>query len=669
MTRFGIHNEVDHECGKIELVSSPYGRRHRLLSISITVLGLLYAIRLGQLQIVHGEEHLAARDAQSTEFEILPANRGRIIDRNGKVLVAHDTRHKVYMDLNALAVGREEALGIVAGVVDVAPNRRRGVLAAKSGQWPLLATGISDGERLTLERNLGAGVGFDSHSARVYPNGHLAGRMIGSIDAEGHGQTGLEVALNSLLVGQPGRIEVRRDGRGALHRLPRGQVIEPRPGHTVVLTIDGDLQRIAENELQRALDQTGAKSGDIVLLDPRTGELLAVASERHETPPGQIPAFAEPYEPGSTVKPFLLASLLNEGLVDLDEVIDVEGGVLTMGRRTIRDVHGYDTLSVREIIAQSSNVGAAKLSQRLNAALQHRYLRDFGFGMRTQLGYLAESSGRLTRPESWTSVSAASHAIGYEISTSSLQLTAAYGALANDGVLMQPMLVKEIQDENGRVLERFEPRAVRRVVSAEVATALVDVLAEVVSEGTGTLAQMASFAVAGKTGTARLAEGGSYAPGRYRALFVGFAPADNPSVAILTRLEDPSGEAYYGGAIAAPMSQATLQAALATPGVEIDPGLLVLGARPRKWHGREVSENSQSSVIFAAGAADQIATSIGQKLRTIPLPDLVGLSARSAVVRLHELGFRVEWKGSEVVTAQIPSAGSRLTEGDKVVLK
>ena len=222
----------------------------------------------------------------------------------------------------------------------------------------------------------------------------------------------------------------------------------------MVLTIDSDLQRIAENELQRAIDQTGAKSGDIVLLDPRTGELLAVASERHETPPGQIPAFVEPYEPGSTVKPFLLASLLNEGLVDLDEIIDVEGGVLTMGRRTIRDVHGYDTLSVREVIAQSSNVGAAKLSQRLSAALQHRYLRDFGFGMRTQIGYLAESSGRLTRPQSWTSVSAASHAIGYEISTSSLQLVAAYGALANDGVLMQPMLVKEIQDESGQVVEQ-----------------------------------------------------------------------------------------------------------------------------------------------------------------------------------------------------------------------
>ena len=187
------------------------------------------------------------------------------------------------MDVNALSVGREEALEIVAPVIDVAPDRHRAVLEAKPGQWPLLATGISDEERLTLERNLGAGVGFESHSARVYPNGHLAGRMIGSIDAEGHGRTGLERAVNRHLLGQPGRVEVRPDGLGRLHQLPRGQVVEPRPGHTVVLTIDSDLQRIAENELQRALDQTGAKSGDIVLLDPRTGELLAVASERHET--------------------------------------------------------------------------------------------------------------------------------------------------------------------------------------------------------------------------------------------------------------------------------------------------------------------------------------------------------------------------------------------------
>jgi len=497
-------------------------------------------------------------------------------------------------------------------------------------------------------------------------------RLIGAVGSDGRGGTGLEADLDFWLVGQPGRAEVRLDGHRNAYRPPGGQVIEAVPGHDVVLTLDAELQRIAENELARALAKTGAGGGDIVLLDPRTGEILALASERTDGAADRISGLSDPYEPGSTLKPFLLASLLSEDLVDLDEIVDVEDGRLRIGSRVISDVHGYDTLSVRRIISKSSNVGAAKLSARLTPAVQHRYLRDFGFGIRTQLGHLAESPGRLRRPESWTSLSPASHAIGYEISATSLQLALAYGAIANGGVLMRPSLVREIRDPSGHLVRRFDPTPVRRVISEEVAAAVRGVLEEVVRDGTGTLASMARFAVAGKTGTARLAVDGRYAPGRYRASFVGFAPADDPRIVILTRLEDPKGGVYYGGAIAAPTSQATLKAALAADGVQVDPRLVVSDARPRPWSSGPAAGTPEGAVIFASSGTDVAGTPDGTDTSgrgVVALPDLAGLSARAAAARLHALGLRVGWRGQGTVVGQNPAPGSELLRGGTVVLR
>jgi cell division protein FtsI (penicillin-binding protein 3) len=449
--------------------------------------------------------------------------------------------------------------------------------------------------------------------------------------------------------------------------LPGEEIAVPRSGRDVILTIDADLQRIAENELERALAETGSTAGDIVLLAPATGALLAVASKHQGVT--QVPVFTEPYEPGSTLKPFLLAALLSEDLVDLDEVIDAEGGTLKMGRRVIRDVHPNDELTVSEVVTYSSNVGAAKLSQRLRPAVQYRYLRDFGFGTPTGIEYPSESGGRLARPRDWTSLSQASLAMGYEISTTSLQLAASYAALANDGLLMRPYLIREIRDETGRAVQTTEPQVLRRVVSAEVAGQVTEVLQSVVHEGTGMLASMASLAVAGKTGTARLlATGGGYAPGRYRASFVGYAPADDPQVVILTRLEDPQGS-YYGGAVAAPTSHATLEAALATQGMRLDRRLLVREPAPGSWGGGRAPVDA-GPFIFAMGSnpADWSAPPTETR-RAVIMPDLSGLPLRSAVARLHELGLRVELTGTVQVRGQAPAPGQNVTRGATVVLR
>ncbi|MCG8468638.1 MAG: PASTA domain-containing protein [Gemmatimonadetes bacterium] len=671
MTRFGIHGDAAATSNRDGIASGgarTHTRRHRCLAVGVTLVATLYAVRLADLQIVRGSEHRETQLAQSATWDSLPAPRGSILDRRGEVLASHDTRHLAYVPVDHLSGDREATIDRVAEIVDVSAERRRAVLDATHG-WPLIASGVRDEERVRLENELGRNIRFESASSRAYPAGSVGRRLIGGVAADGSGRTGLERNLDPLLRGVPGRAEVRFDGHNNSYRPPGGDVVEPRAGHAVVLTIDAELQRIAETALAAALVETGARAGDIVLLDPRTGELLAVASERTGSPPDQVPAFTEPYEPGSTLKPFLLASLLNEGRVELDETIDVEDGVYRTGLRTIRDVHEYDELSVRDVIAKSSNVGAAKLAARLEPRVQHRYLRDFGLGMRTQVEGLNESAGRLDRPDNWTAFSPASHAIGYEVSATSIQLVAAYAALANGGVLMQPQLVREVRDADGRVVRRFEPRPVRRVVRPEVAAQVTRVLESVVEDGTGTLAQMSRIAVAGKTGTARLAADGGYAQGRYRASFVGFAPADDPRVVILTRLEDPSEGSYYGGAIAAPTSQATLQAALATDGVQIDPRLVVRGAAPRPWAGRAAGPRRTGPFIFAVGSSEEPWHESGDAHDSIAVPNLRGLSPRSAAARLHELGLRAAWMGAGTVEAQRPPAGRPLKRGGTVVLR
>ncbi|MDX1577418.1 MAG: penicillin-binding transpeptidase domain-containing protein [Gemmatimonadota bacterium] len=672
MTRFGIQNGTPWSGPRPPAGSSRpirHALRQRVLVAGFTAVSCLYGIRLAHLQIVQGDELRERLFEQSAKLQEVPAPRGSILDRTGRTLAEHDALYAADVAVRELAMDRDAAIAAIREVIDLGSERERALRTATRG-WTRLASGVTDEERVGLERRIGSGLHFTNRPARAYPGSAVARRLLGGMDSEGKARSGLELSLDSLLRGEPGRVWVRQDGLGRHHPLPDAEGTDPRPGYDVYLTIDAALQRIAEDELERAMTETGAAAGDILILDPRTGELLAVASERRGAAPGHVPAFSEPYEPGSTLKPFLLASLMSEGLVDLTETLDVENGVLRMGPRTIRDVHGYEDLTVREILTHSSNVGAAKLAGRLRPRVQHRYLRDFGFGMRTRIEHPSESGGRLMRPSEWTSLSPASHGIGYEISITSLQLAAAYGALANDGVLMQPRLVREVRDPSGRLVRGFTPTRVRRVVSPRVARAVTGVLEDVVEEGTGILARMASLSVAGKTGTARLAVDGGYARGRYRASFVGYAPSDEPRVVILTRLEDPARGSYYGGAIAAPTSQATLQAALATSGVHIDPRLVIPASAPRRWSGRRAHGDPGGPYIFAVdGAADPWPANDLEEGASVSLPNVEGLPLRSAVARLHEAGLRVVWRGKERVRTQSPPPGAKLAPGEAVVLR
>ena len=651
-------------------------RRCTFLSGLVVLAGATVTARAAQIQLVQAERWKGRATDQTVRRDTLPAARGGIFDRNGRPLAVSREEYDAYF---APGEVRDRDV-VVEAIVRTAGLDGRARARLNRGERGWIPIGRVDGRiRAALEEGVSGGVHFEPVVTRVYPEGSIARSLLGSVDERGKGRTGLEYVLDSLLVGTEGEIVFRRDGRGDLYPARDAGATPPRPGKDVWLTIDVELQEIAEGALTRALEETGASGGDVVMADPRTGELLAVASRRSDRGFG-VPAFTDPYEPGSTVKPFLLATLLQEGRASLEDRVDVEGGEWRTPYRTIRDVHGYDTLTVAEVIQHSSNIGAAKLATRLEPGLQYAWLRDFGFGTPTGVEVPSESAGLLRRPGQWSALSQESLAYGYELLVTSVQLVSAYGALANGGVLLRPELLRVVREPEGRVTWQSRPTPLRRVVRRGIADTVTAVLSSVVSEaGTGRRAAIATVPIAGKTGTARIASGGSYGDRRYAASFVGYAPAGDARLVILTKLEDPKGS-YYGGGTAAPVSRGVIQAILAGE----DPDLVDGGdlrdepdasADGLDWRQaaapRSLGPTEETPFRFASAGGEIEETAFAAELppRELVVPDVRGLSIRAAVARLHRAGLRAEVTASGDVRGQEPAPGVGAVRGAKVLLR
>lgn len=639
-------------------------RRSHALALATVGAGLLMIARAFQLQVVQGEAWHDVAVSQTTEIQQLPAARGGIFDRHGRPLaISRDVYAAFYAP--AEVGDRAEAVERITRILGFESRGEARLLSRKSG-WVALGN-VDHRTRQRLQEALPRGVHFEPIPARAHPEGRLASELLGALDARGRGATGLERVLDAHLTGTPGQRLARKDAHGATYPVRAGGT-PPRPGRDVYLTIDAELQEITEEALGRALAETGATGGDLILADPRSGEILAlasVASGRQQ----RIPAFTDPYEPGSTTKPFLLATLLEHDLVSLDETIDVEGGRYETPHRTITDVHEYDSLTVEEVIRFSSNIGAAKLADRIeDPGLQYAYLRDFGFGTPTGIETASEATGLLRRPRQWSALSQHSLAYGYEMMVTSIQLVAAYGALANDGILLEPTLIREVRDPDGRPLEVHRPRPVRRIVAADVAAEVTSVLAGVVAAGTGDEAALRTIDIAGKTGTSRVSADGAYQSGRYVASFVGYLPADDPKLVVLAKLSDPQSSIYGGGA-AAPVSRTVVQAILsAAESGLVGTRVVRSGSSVYDWEGN----GEAVSPAFRLASADG-----GEKFESprpfvaqpSVLPDLRGLGLREAAARLFDLGLVVECEASGSVTYMNPPPGTRIVRGARVVLR
>ena len=670
-------------------------RRRVLLALWVTTI-LVVVGRSAEMQVLEGARWREAALQQHRTSQEVPAPRGAIVDRDGFPLAV--SREMVRVSLAPTEIeDREVVQRLLVENLGVSTQQARRHTDPE-GRWSVVP---GTHEPSVLKALSGVrGVYLERVHRRFHPRGELALGVLGAV-IDGEGQGGIEEVFDDVLRGRPGREVAARDHQG---REIAGEtlVVEPPvPGGEIRLTLDLDLQEIAHEALSEAVASTGARGGDLLVTDPHSGEILALASLR-DGRADVLSTVTTPYEPGSTLKPFTVAAILQNEAGSLADSIDTQGGVWMVGGRPLSDVHGYGKLTLADALRVSSNVGVAMAAQRLGAGAQYESLRDFGFGVPTGVPLPGEAPGTLRRPDRWTARSFASLAIGYEIAVTPLQMAMAYGALANGGVLMEPRLVSEVREPGGKSVQRRGPRALRRVISKSVTREVARVLVDVVEDGTGSAARLGTFQVAGKTGTSRAyTAGGGYGAGNYFSSFAAFFPADDPQLVVFVKLESPRG-AYYGGATAAPVTRETMEAVLASRKAPLDRRALLRVARgapedprgrgertPAVLPAREAvrfasADLSTPGVVSAVSPARYAAPagvfsisldpSEGSPAPRAPersfasVPDVIGLPPRVAVRKLHALGLRVVWDGGSRVTRTVPAAGVELVAGDTVRL-
>ncbi len=635
--------------------------RLAVVEIGIGAALLALVLRAGQVQLLEGRRYAAAARAQRTERVVLDARRGTLSDRHGLGLALTQETYHVGIAPNELRDPPRDA-AIIARQLRVARSDvDRGL--RRRYAWFAGPFTTADVQPLRTMR----GIHLEPLLRRFYPSPDFARAVIGRLGDDGRGSGGggggLERLLDTLLAGTPGAAVVLKDREGREYESPARVIAEPVPGNDVVLTIDAELQEIAQRALDDAIDNMEADGGDVVMLDPRAGEILAVASRRAD---GSMrpSAFTETFEPGSLAKIFAAAALISFDRVRPGERVSGEGGRYRLPDRVVTDEHPMPSLTLADAIRVSSNIALVKFATRLQPDEQYGMLRAFGLGAPTGVEFPAESPGRLRPPREWSRPSSASLAIGYELAVTPIQLAAAYGAIANDGVLLEPTLIREIRGPNGAVRYRHRPQPVRRVVTAEVAAKLRDLLRGVVETGgTGERAALANFQLAAKTGTARRVVEGRYAPGQYTASFAALFPADAPQLVVVMKIDNPQKGSYFAAQTAAPVTRSMLEQALAARTVALDRSRLANVAATTDRTPLDEPDGVVPYVIQWPYVADSAPAPPDRVI-----PNVAKRPLREGVRTLHQRGFRVVIKGWGVIDHTWPAAGEHAAEGATVTV-
>lgn len=628
-----------------------------------------------KVQIIHGKYWTDQGKRQHFFASTLPSSRGEILDASGETLV--ESRELTHIAIAPPQVRDTQAVMRAmkgSGIPDSIAN-----LVFRPGRKWLDLPGVynpTDVEKLIGIR----GVHTSPDMRRVFSASPGIQRIVGRLGPNGVALDGIESTMDSTLRGDSSRNSVARDKRGNALESPSDLSDNGRGGATVVLTINRALQDICERELATAIDSLHAGGGDIVVMNPRTGDLLALASQRSDAGAFANTAITEPFEPGSTLKPFTAAALLQKKRATPDEIIDTYQGKFEIDGRTITDTHPADRLSLSDVIKFSSNIGIVRFGERLTPREKYENFRDFGFGAVTGVPLPAESNGILREPKTWSRQTPASVLMGYEIAVTPLQLVTAYSALANGGELLEPHVVKEVRAPNGDVIYRAGRRVVRRVVDPAVAETVQRMLLGVVEGGTATKADLQTFEVAGKSGTARrTVRGAGYGAGNYTASFVGLFPGNDPQYVVLVKLDSPQGNHYAGGEIAAPVTNVILRAALAARDAALNRETLAASEKRVPGSGALPGTGAAETVAILeptdsdAGSVSYVVHLPAQNhpapvtLSSRVIPNVTGMSLRAAAHALHTAGFRVELVNAPMIETS-PAAGTVAMAGTTVRL-
>lgn len=544
---------------------SNYRRRTEAVFLFFLAFLFFCILRLFYIQFFRSS-YLAGLAAKQHNFFVeLEPVRGTIFDVHLKPQAFNIPVDSLYASPNVIAPRTKETIVRSVGAIlsmDQSFLRER-LSRRKSFVW--LARKITPEQSDAVRRLNFKGLGLVKESKRSYPNNYLASHVIGFAGLDNAGLEGMEAYCDEYLRGEPGWAVFLRDARQKRLDLWDKMVL-PRDGYDIVLTIDEVIQYIAERELDKAYAANHARGASIIVMDPHTGRILALANRptydlNSRTGVGKDSirnrALTDMFEPGSVFKIVAASAALDTDTVREEDRFFCENGAFKVGPHTLHDHHPHGWLTFRQVIEESSNIGTTKAAQKMGPEIIYNYIRLFGFGSKLGIDMPGEISGFAKPPRNWSKISIAAIPIGQEVGVTALQLACAVSVIANGGNLMKPYIIAEVRDKHGQRIRRFSPAILRRAITPETAARMKIILAGAVEEGTGKLARIAGISAAGKTGTAQKIErNGSYSHNKYIASFIGFAPADNPMVAIVVCIDEPR-PFYFGGVVSAPVFRDT----------------------------------------------------------------------------------------------------------------
>jgi len=538
-------------------------KRLSLIKIMLSIFFLVVIFRLVLIMFVEHEAYLARAKSQQIQKEEIFAKRGNIYDRKGRELAVSLEKESIFVDP---ADFKSENINILTNYVSF--NTKQ---FDKSKRFVWIGRKVDHSVVEKLKALKLEGLGFVTEGARFYPNGHLASHVIGFVNIDDQGIEGLERYYDKYLKAEKSSKTIMRDAAGK--KLSDGNFWEIK-GNDVVLTIDEGLQYIVEKHLDEAMSKWQASSATAIMMDPFTGEILAMANRPTYDPNNlnsvknmanvRNRAITDLYEPGSTFKIVTASGALEEKIVKLSSKFDCSQGYIDVGGKRVKDAHRHGVLTFEEVIQKSSNVGTIKIAMMLGKDRLYKYIKKFGFGEKTGIDLPGEVSGYVRPPERWSGTSLGAIPIGQEVAVTALQILRAYSAVANGGFLVNPYVVSEVRAPDGKILFKAVIKR-NRVISEETSEIMKNILKKVTEEGgTATQARLEGNAVAGKTGTAQKYDPktGRYSKDKFVGSFVGFIPVQNPRIALIVVIHDPKG-AHYGGVVAAPVFKAISDEALA----------------------------------------------------------------------------------------------------------
>lgn len=658
-------------------------RRAMFVALGLVAWMAIVGLRLGQLQITrHNELSNRAKNQQLGTVETSPT-RGLLLDRQGRELARSVDTESFYADPREIGNVNETA-GRIASVTglnkdDLTAKLRLAKDTNKKFIWLIRRLDLQTASKLdAMELE---GVYSRNEPKRYYPNSTLASHVLGFVGTDEIGLSGVEQYYNEKIRGESGKVFVETDAR---HRAFESYEVRPHPGQTVVLTIDQTIQYRTEQALFGAVERSRAKSGTAIVMDPHTGEILALANAPAFDPnqPGKDApevranwALQNIYEPGSTFKIVPYAASLEKGLVTPDDRINCQMGEITVAGRLIHDHKPFGVLTVSDALAQSSNVGAIKLALLAGNETMYDFARRLGFGSRTGVDLPGESPGILRPLSRWQPSSIGSIAMGQEIGVTPLQMAVAYSVLANGGNWVRPHVVREMRSPDGSVMFRAQPES-RPALKADTVQKLRGMMEGVTLHGTARKAQVEGYTAAGKTGTAQKIDPKTraYSASKFIGSFVGFAPVASPAVVIIVVIDEPQG-AYHGGDVAAPVFREIAEQILpelsVTPDVETKNGRDLI-AENNQPSPQEIQDEQQREATLPKVAAKSFSGRTSEVVLAVAtqraplMPDLRGQSVRDVARTCAQLGLRLEAKGEGRAIRHYPAAGAEVSSGQTV---